>query len=52
VGVSVPSQKEVTPYLELTGTIAAYASVNLVARLEGYLKSINYVTAQRRKQAT
>jgi len=43
VGVSVPLQKEVTPYLELTGTITAYASVNLVARVEGYLKSINYV---------
>jgi len=43
VGVSAPLQKAVTPYLELTGTMAAYASVNLVARVEGYLKSINYV---------
>jgi RND family efflux transporter MFP subunit len=43
VGVSVPVQTAVTPYLELTGTMAAYASVTLVARVEGYLKSINYV---------
>ena len=43
VGVSVPLQKAVTPYLELTGTMAAYASVTLVARVEGYLKANNYV---------
>jgi RND family efflux transporter MFP subunit len=43
VGVSVPLQKAVTPYLEFTGTTAAYASVNLVARVEGYLKAIKYV---------
>jgi RND family efflux transporter MFP subunit len=43
VGVALPLQKAVTPYLELTGTAAAFASVNLVARVEGYLKSINYV---------
>lgn len=40
VGVSVPLQAAVTPYLELTGTMAAYASVTLVARVEGYLKAI------------
>jgi membrane fusion protein, multidrug efflux system len=43
VGVATPVQRPVTPYLELTGTITAYASVNLVARVTGYLKSINYV---------
>jgi RND family efflux transporter MFP subunit len=43
VGVALPLQKAVTPDLELTGTAAAFASVNLVARIEGYLKSINYV---------
>jgi multidrug efflux pump subunit AcrA (membrane-fusion protein) len=43
VGVSVPLKKDVTPYLELTGTMAAYASVDLVARVEGYLTAINYV---------
>src|SRR6516165_12174946 len=43
VGVSAPVQKAVTPYLELTGSITAVASVNLVARVNGYLKYINYV---------
>jgi membrane fusion protein, multidrug efflux system len=43
VGVAAPLQRAVTPYLEHTGTIAAFASVNLVARVNGYLKSINYV---------
>ena len=37
VGVSAPLRKAVTPYLELTGTTTAYASINLVARVEGYL---------------
>ena len=43
VGVSAPVQKAITPYLELTGSITAVATVNLVARVNGYLKSINYV---------
>ena len=43
VGVAAPMQRAVTPYLELTGTMTAFASVNLVARVSGYLKSINYV---------
>lgn len=44
VGVSVPLQAAVTPYLELTGTMAAYASVTLVGpggRLpEGYRRCL------------
>jgi RND family efflux transporter MFP subunit len=43
VGVAAPVQRAVTPYLEHTGTMTAFASVNLVARVNGYLKSINYV---------
>ncbi|WP_375786024.1 efflux RND transporter periplasmic adaptor subunit [Bradyrhizobium sp. Pha-3] len=43
VGVAAPVQKAVTPYLEHTGTMTAFASVDLVARVNGYLKSINYV---------
>jgi RND family efflux transporter MFP subunit len=43
VGVAAPMQRAVTPYLEHTGTMAAFASVDLVARVSGYLKSINYV---------
>jgi len=45
----LPVKKAVTPYLEVTGTTAAYASVNLVARVAGYLKSINYVDGARVK---
>ena len=37
VGVSAPVQKAVTPYLELTGSMTAVATVNLVARVNGYL---------------
>lgn len=43
VGVAAPMQRAVTPYLEHTGTMTAFASVDLVARVNGYLKSINYV---------
>lgn len=43
VGVAAPMQRAVTPYLEHTGTMTAFASVDLVARVSGYLKSINYV---------
>lgn len=43
VGVAAPVQSAVTPYLEHTGTMTAFASVDLVARVNGYLKSINYV---------
>ena len=35
-------QKPVTLYLELTGNTAAFNSVNLVARVQGYLTSIDY----------
>jgi membrane fusion protein, multidrug efflux system len=43
VGVAAPVQRAVTPFLEHTGTMTAFASVNLVARVNGYLKSINYI---------
>lgn len=43
VGVAAPVQRAVTPYLEHTGTMTAFATVNLVARVTGYLRSINYV---------
>jgi len=42
VTVSRPLQKPVTEYIELTGNLQAYESVNLVARVEGFLSSINY----------
>ena len=42
VVVARPVQKPVTLYLELTGNTAAFNSVNLVARVQGYLTSIDY----------
>lgn len=42
VTVSHPVQESVTAYLELTGTAAASQSVDLVARVPGYLQSINF----------
>jgi membrane fusion protein, multidrug efflux system len=41
--VAQPLQRPVTEYLELTGNTAAFATVDLVARVQGFLTSINYV---------
>jgi membrane fusion protein, multidrug efflux system len=40
--VAQPLQRSVTPYLYLTGNTAPFRSVQLVARVQGYLKSIDY----------
>jgi membrane fusion protein, multidrug efflux system len=42
VVVAQPVQKPVTLYLNLTGNTAPFYSVNLVARVQGYLESIDY----------
>ncbi len=42
VTVSLPSIRSVTNYLDLTGTAAASQSVDLVARIPGYLQSIHF----------
>ncbi|HEY1435327.1 MAG TPA: efflux RND transporter periplasmic adaptor subunit [Thermoanaerobaculia bacterium] len=42
VTVGHPSQQSVVEYLELTGTVAASKSVNLVARVPGFLESVNF----------
>ena len=42
VTVSQPQMQAVTPYLELTGTAEASQSANLVARIPGYLQSVNF----------
>jgi RND family efflux transporter MFP subunit len=42
VVVAQPLEKPVTTYLELTGNTAPINSVDLVARVQGYLESINY----------
>jgi RND family efflux transporter MFP subunit len=43
VQVAQPVRRPITEYLELTGNTQAYASVDLVARVQGFLTSINYV---------
>ena len=42
VVVAQPLQKPVILYIYLTGNTAAYRSANLVARVQGYLESIDY----------
>ncbi len=42
VVVARPVQKPVILYMNLTGNTAAFNSVNLVARVQGYLTSIDY----------
>jgi RND family efflux transporter MFP subunit len=42
VTVSHPPSKPITEYLDLTGTLAASKSVDLVARVIGYLESVNF----------
>jgi RND family efflux transporter MFP subunit len=42
VEVAVPVQKPVTRYLDATGNTAAIKNVDLVARVQGFLQSINY----------
>ena len=42
VVVAQPVQEPVTLYLDLTGNTAAFKTVNLVARVQGYLESFDY----------
>jgi RND family efflux transporter MFP subunit len=42
VEVAVPVQKPITRYLDATGNTAAIKNVDLVARVQGFLQSINY----------
>jgi membrane fusion protein, multidrug efflux system len=42
VVVAQPLQQPVTLYLELTGNTAPFRTANLVARVQGYLESIDY----------
>lgn len=52
VGVSVPLRKAVTPYLDLTGSAVAFNEVDLVARVQGFLSSIDYKDGDFVKQGT
>src|ERR1700742_669421 len=42
VDVAVPLKQKITRYLEATGNTAPIKSVDLVARVQGFLESINY----------
>lgn len=42
VEVAHPAQQSVTPYFEGTGNTVAVAQIDLVARVQGFLSSINY----------
>jgi RND family efflux transporter MFP subunit len=42
VEVATPTQKSITRYLDATGNTAPIKSVDLVARVQGFLQSINY----------
>jgi membrane fusion protein, multidrug efflux system len=52
VVVAQPVEKPVTDYLELTGNTQAFASVDLVARVQGFLESIDYVDGAEVKKGT
>lgn len=43
VKVQDPQEKDVVDYVTQTGTLVAYNSVDLVARVEGYLDSIKFI---------
>jgi RND family efflux transporter MFP subunit len=42
VTVSKPLSMPVTDYLQSTGSVAAFKTVDLMARVEGYLRSVNF----------
>jgi RND family efflux transporter MFP subunit len=50
VSVAKPMNQKVTDYLDFTGNTAATDSVNLVARVEGYLESVHFVDGSRVKK--
>src|SRR5215467_4347747 len=52
VDVANPVQRPITRYLEATGNTAAIKSVDLVARVQGFLESINYRDGTFQKEGT
>jgi RND family efflux transporter MFP subunit len=52
VTVALPLQQTVTSYLEATGNAAAVNSTNLVARVQGFLQTIDYKDGDVVKQGT
>jgi RND family efflux transporter MFP subunit len=52
VDVAVPTQRNITRYLEATGNTAPVKNVDLVARVQGVLQSINYKDGALVKEGT
>jgi RND family efflux transporter MFP subunit len=52
VDVAVPLQRDITRYLEATGNTAPIKTVDLVARVQGVLQSINYQDGRFVKEGT
>ena len=52
VDVGVPIQRSITRYLEATGNTAPIRSVDLVARVQGFLQAINYQDGSFVKEGT
>ncbi|WP_316198540.1 efflux RND transporter periplasmic adaptor subunit [Bradyrhizobium sp. SZCCHNS2002] len=52
VDVAQPVQREVTRYLDATGNTAPVKSVDLVARVQGFLQSIDYKDGDAVKEGT
>jgi RND family efflux transporter MFP subunit len=52
VDVALPVQRNITRYLEATGNTAAIKNVDLVARVQGFLQSINYQDGSFVKEGT
>jgi multidrug efflux system membrane fusion protein len=50
ISVAVPLKQDYTPYEVLTGNTVAFATVDLVARVEGFLTSQNYVDGSVKKK--
>lgn len=50
ISVGVPVKQEVAPFEVLTGNTVAFATVDLVARVEGFLTSQNYVDGSEAKK--
>jgi len=52
VDVAAPVQKQITRYLDATGNTAPVKSVDLVARVQGFLQAINYKDGNFVKEGT
>jgi RND family efflux transporter MFP subunit len=52
VEVAVPEQKNITRFIDATGNASAVKSVDLVARVQGFLQAINYKDGSFVKEGT